>query len=167
MILTKFFDACHQWPMGLSSSFAAVINCSSWPMSSKPFVSWFSCRWHGHKAVKKMAISMAAAIEKLRLFADQGGFSLVMSVDSDTHRVNSPGTPWRQSLASYALRDDSSLLLRTPMAWALCPPSTPVRFVDRGFFLSGCAMADNVGLVVYLVARLVVRPVPIKRPGFA
>ena len=93
MILTKFFDACHQWPMGLSSSFAAVINCSSWPMSSKPFVSWFSCRWHGHKPVKKMAISMAAAIEKLRLFADQGGFSLAMSVDSDTHRVNSPGTP--------------------------------------------------------------------------
>ena len=40
-----------------------------------------------------MAISMAAAIEKLRLFADQGGFSLAMSVDSDTHRVNSPGTP--------------------------------------------------------------------------
>lgn len=84
-----------------------------------------------------MPITWCIAIEKLGLSARGAGFNLQVSEFSDTDRVTSPGKKRKQSLASNALRDDSSLLLRSPMAWALCPPSTPVSPAGRGFFIFG------------------------------
>ena len=101
----------------------------------------FFCVFRGCSPVcsaeKKMSITLADVIEKLGLFAAKPGFNLTLFGSSDINRVTSPGTNRKQSLASHALRDDSSLLLRNRMAWASCPPSTPASSVGRGFFLPG------------------------------
>ena len=101
-------------------------------VTSAAFTPGFVQLWPPN-GLKKISIAAVCVIENLGLPARCPGFNLQMSEFSDTHRVNSPGTSWKQSLASIALRDDSSLLLRSQMAWVLCPPSTPASPADRGF----------------------------------
>jgi hypothetical protein len=58
---------------------------------------------------KKTPINPGMAIENLGLSGGWAGFNLQLSDFSGANRVTSPGKNWEQSLASTALRDDSSL----------------------------------------------------------